>query len=149
MIYLVDTNVLLRFLRLDDPNNSIVKEAVNRLEERGNELRTTSQNFMEFWNVSTRPIENNGFGYTTSETDQFLQTLELLFPLLQDSPDIYPEWRKLVVVYKVSGIQVFDARLVASMISHNIKHILTFNTTDFTRYAPEGITTVNPKTVLQ
>lgn len=46
--------------------------------------------------------------------------------------------------YGVSGKQVYDARLVASMIAHNVKHILTFNTVDFTRYATEGIVAVDP-----
>lgn len=144
MIYLADTNVLLRFPRPDAPSYQIVQDAVNKLEVEGHELRTTFQNFAEFWNVSTRAIDQNGFGNTTSETDQFLQELERLFPLLPDSPEVYPTWRRLVVQYGVSGKEVHDARLVAAMVFHGVKHILTFNTADFTRYAAEGIVPVNP-----
>ncbi len=147
MIYLVDTNVLLRFSRQDDPSYQIVQNAVHKLELEGHELRTTSQNFAEFWNVSTRTIDQNGFGNTTSETDQFLQELELVFPLLPDSPKAYPKWRRLVVDYEVSGVKVHDARLVAAMISHEVTHILTFNTEDFTRYDLEGIVPVHPEAV--
>lgn len=32
------------------------------------------------------------------------------------------------------GVQVHDARLVASMIAHAVTHILTSNVADFSRY---------------
>jgi predicted nucleic acid-binding protein len=51
------------------------------------------------------------------------------------------------VDYGVSGVQAYDARLVAAMIVHHVMHILTFNTADFARYAPEGIVAVDPTTV--
>jgi predicted nucleic acid-binding protein len=38
------------------------------------------------------------------------------------------------VDYRVSGVQVHDARLVAAMHIHGVKRILTFNTKDFARY---------------
>lgn len=144
MIYLVDTNVLLRFSRHGDPGYHIAQDVVLKLEAEGHQLQTTLQNLAEFWNVSTRPANRNGFGRTLPETNLFLQELELLFPLLPDSPAVYPVWRQLVVDYDVSGVQVHDARLVATMIVHDVKHILTFNTQDFVRYRPEGITAVNP-----
>ena len=144
MIYLVDTNVLLGFSYWTDPRYPIVRPAVRELLTKGHELQTTSQNFAEFWNVSTRPTDRNGFGRTPFETNQLLQRLERLFPLLPDSPDVYPVWRRLVVDHRVSGVQVHDARLVAAMVSHGVRHILTFNTADFNRYAPEGIIAVDP-----
>ncbi|MYA98341.1 PIN domain-containing protein [Candidatus Poribacteria bacterium] len=147
MIYLVDTNVLLRFSRHEDPRYQIVQHTVHKLEAEEHQLRTTSQNFAEFWNVATRPANQNGFGHTVFETEQLLLGLEKFFRLLPDSPDVYPEWKRLVVKYDVSGVQVHDARLAAAMIVHNVKHILTFNVTDFQRYTDEGIEVVNPRAV--
>lgn len=146
MVYLTDTNVLLGVAHRVEARYPIVQEAVHKLWADGHELQTTSQNFSEFWNVSTRPANRNGFGRTPSEADVLLQDLERLFPLLQDSPDVYPEWRQLIVKYNVSGVQVHDARLVAAMIVHDITHILTFNTKDFVRYEREGIIAINPET---
>ena len=147
MIYLVDTNVLLRFSRLQNPRYQISRDAVHKLEADGHQLQTTLQNFAEFWNVSTRPTERNGFGRMPEETDELLQDLEKAFSLLPDSDDVYSEWRRLVVKYNVAGVQVHDARLAASMIAHNVTHILTFNVTDFERYKSEGIMAVNPAAV--
>ena len=147
MVYLADTNVLLRVLHRTDPRHAIVRAAVRKLRTDGHQLQATSQNFAEFWNASTRPINRNGFGLTPLETDRLMQIAERLFPLLPDSTAAYPEWRRLVVTYGVSGVQVHDARLVAAMIAHGTTHLLTFNTADFARYAPEGIVAVDPTTI--
>jgi predicted nucleic acid-binding protein len=73
-----------------------------------------------------------------------LGLIERLFPLLPDEPNLYLEWRKIVVQFSVSGVQVHDARLVAAMKTKAVTHILTFNTMDFDRYASEGIISVAP-----
>jgi predicted nucleic acid-binding protein len=147
MIYLADTNVLLGFSFPADPRYPIVRTAIRELLANEHQLRTTSQNFAEFWNVSTRPTDRNGFGQTPVETDDLLKDLEAFFLLLPDSPEVYPIWRRLVVDYDVSGVQVHDARLAASMIAHHVTRILTFNLTDFERYESEGIMAVDPAAV--
>ena len=147
MLYLVDTNVLLRIAHLTDPGSSVAKAAVSKLQANGHQPQATLQNFIEFWNASTRPIIRNGFGLTPLETEPLLQLAEQFCPLLPDLHGVYSEWRRLVVTYSVSGVQVHDARLAATIISHGATHILTFNTADFARYAPEGIVAVDPATV--
>lgn len=147
MIYLVDTNVLLRLIFRNDSLHLTVRTAVRKLKKDGHILQATSQNFIEFWNVATRPTDKNGFGMTLSEVDTSLRLLERVFPLLADAPNLYSQWRTIVVQFGVSGIQVHDARLVAAMITNNITHILTFNTRDFARYSSYGITAVNPTTI--
>lgn len=144
MIYLVDTNILLRLVDRTHPLNLTIRSAIRSLQRQGHQLQTTAQNCIEFWNVATRPIERNGFGLTPIAADRLLRLIERLFPLLPDIPAIYAEWRRLVVVFGVSGIQVHDARLVAVMKSSSITHILTFNTADFVRYTSDGIVAVNP-----
>jgi predicted nucleic acid-binding protein len=143
-IYLLDTNILLRFAQRLHPLHFQVRATVRHLRLDGHELKITTQNCIEFWNVATRPASRNGFGLTPIEGERLLRLLERLFPLISDSPDVYPIWRSLVVQYGVSGVQVHDARLVAAMKVNDINHILTFNTTDFTRYVSEGIIPVSP-----
>jgi predicted nucleic acid-binding protein len=147
VLYLVDTNVLLRFADRAHPLHPTIRAAVRKLRTDGHSLRATPQNCVEFWNVATRPIERNGFGLTPATADQLLRLVERLFPPLPDSATVYTEWRRLVVSFGVSGIQVHDARIVAAMIVHDVTHILTFNTTDFVRYGTRGIVAVDPTTV--
>jgi predicted nucleic acid-binding protein len=147
VIYLADTNVLLRFADRTHPIHPTVRAAVRKLRTSGHSVRATPQNFVEFWNVATRPIERNGFGLVPATADRLLRLVERLFPLLPDSSAVYTEWRRLVVPFGVSGIQVHDARIAAAMIVYGVTHILTFNTTDFTRYGTRGIVAMNPTTV--
>ncbi|MGE0821077.1 MAG: type II toxin-antitoxin system VapC family toxin [Candidatus Binatia bacterium] len=147
MIYLADTNILLRFAERTHPLHPTVRAAVHKLLTGGHRLRATPQNFVEFWNVATRPTERNGFGLVPAKADRLLRLVERLFPLLPDSPTVYPEWRRLVVAFGVSGIQVHDARIVASMSVHGVTYILTFNASDFIRYRARGIVAVDPTTL--
>ena len=144
MFYLVDTNILLRFVDRSHPLHYSIRTAVRMLRQDGHKLQVAAQNCVEFWNVATRPVKRNGFGLEPSEAERLLRLIERLFPVLPDSFEIYQEWRRLVVVFRVSGVQVHDARLVASMKVNAISHILTLNVGDFKRYISEGITAVAP-----
>ena len=53
-IYLLDTNVILRFAERNHPLHPTVRNAVRQLRLDGHRLQVTSQNCVEFWNVSTR-----------------------------------------------------------------------------------------------
>ena len=147
MIVLLDTNILLRYVDAVHPLHTRTKAAVRGLRRQGRNLRTAEQNCIEFWNVSTRPVDRNGFGKRPVEAHQSLRRVERLFPVLPEPSDVYPIWRQLVVTYNVSGVQVHDAHLVAAMLANGVSHILTFNSADFTRYADAGIVVVDPSTL--
>jgi predicted nucleic acid-binding protein len=149
MLCLVDTNILLRFSDRSHPSYPVIRNAVKKLRQDGYKLQVASQNCVEFWNVVTRPIEKNGFGLTPADAEFKLRRIERLFPLFPDSHLIYSEWRRLVVTYRVSGVQVHDARVVAVMKANGASHILTLNVKDFTRYANEGIVPLDPNTISQ
>lgn len=145
MLYLVDTNILLRLAKRDEPAYSLARGAAEALRAAGETLCYVPQNLVEFWNVSTRPAGNNGFGLTTMETDQNARAIETAFTLLVDNERVHGEWRRLVVKHSVRGVRVHDARLVAAMVAHGVTHILTFNEEDFIRY--DNITVVHPRQV--
>jgi predicted nucleic acid-binding protein len=147
MLYIVDTNVLLRFAERRHPLHDHVRASIRKLRLDGHMLRVTPQNCVEFWNVATRPVNANGFGLLPRQAERLLRLIERLFPVLPDSPMIYGEWRRLVAHLEVSGVQVHDARLVAAMKIHGINRILTFNTSDFYRYKGESVLAVDPLTV--
>ena len=146
MPYLADTNILLRFIAPTDPNHILVRDVIYSLLKSGEEVCYTSQNLAEFWNVCTRPVTSrSGFGLSIEETDRRTKVVESYFTFLPDSEATHAQWRRLVVDYRVSGVQVHDARLVAAMLVHGLTHILTFNTTDFARYSE--ITAVHPTAI--
>ncbi len=81
MIYLVDTNVLLRFADRTHPLHRVARTAVRTLRYGGDQLHITPQNCVEFWNVVTRPVTRNGLGLTSTDADRLLRLIERLFPL--------------------------------------------------------------------
>ena len=122
-------------------------EALKLLREASHEVFTCAQVLIEFWAVATRPRDVNGLGMTVADTDRELTDIEDLFDCLPEPPDAAKRWRELARKHSVQGRQAHDARIVALMLAHNVTHLLTLNTADFSRY-PE-ITTVTPSESLK
>lgn len=141
-LYLVDSNILIRWVQPDDSDYPTVEAALASLVRSDAVLCYTSQNLAEFWNASTRPASRNGYGLSPEETDRRARLFESRLRLLPDSLAVHEEWRKLLVDYAVSGVQVHDTHLVALMRVHGVKRILTFNTKDFARFG--GIEPLHP-----
>ena len=100
----------------------------------------------EFWNVCTRPVAANGFGFSIVETDECARLLEDKLHLAPDSESTHYEWRKIVVDQQVSGLQVHDARIVATLRANGIDQLLTLNAKDFRRYP--GLVVERPNDVI-
>jgi predicted nucleic acid-binding protein len=142
LYYLADSNILLRLTKRDHPQYPLMRSAVHALRQKGMTPAYTLQNMTEFWNASTRPTERNGFGLTVAETERNARVIERGFTFLADTEAVYREWRRIVVQYGVSGVQVHDARLAAAMYAHGVSEILTLNGSDFIRFA--GIAAIDP-----
>lgn len=147
MIYVPDTNNLLRFAVRTDPQHAVVLSAMRKLKMRGDEIRILPQTCVEFWNVFTRPTARNGFGFAPQQAHHSIRLIERIFPLLPDDARVHQKWRKLVLDFGISGVQVHDARIAAAMSVHQVTHILTFNTSDFTRFSSIGIVAVDPTNI--
>jgi predicted nucleic acid-binding protein len=141
--YLVDSNVLLRWVKPNHRDYPLIVSAADTILRRDGLLCYTSQNVGEFWNARTRPIDRNGYGLSPQDTDRLAKTFETRLQLLEDTFAVHEEWRRILVVHNVSGVQVHDARLVAAMRVHGVKQILTFNEKDFARYP--DIEAVHPR----
>lgn len=144
--YLVDSNVLLRWVKPDHSDYAAIVIAIDAILRHDGVLCYTSQNVAEFWNACTRPADRNGYGLSPQETDRRAKFFEEKLRLLPDGLVVHDEWRRLLVAYGVSGVQVHDARLVAAMHVHGVKRVLTFNSKDFTRYT--DIEAIHPRDVV-
>ncbi len=91
----------------------------------------------------------NGLGLSVADAEAKAAVFDGAFPLLPETPDIYPAWKALVGGLAIIGKRVHDARLVAVCHVHAVKHLLTFNVSDFTGMAGfgSGIVVVDPATV--
>jgi predicted nucleic acid-binding protein len=146
MNILLDTNILGRMLQVGHVQHQAAVDAVAALVARGDSPRLVPQVLYELWVVATRPVANNGLGLTAAEAGTELSRLQHLFPILPDSPAIFPEWEPLVLTYSVLGKPAHDAKLVAAMTVHGLTHLLTFNTGDFSRFP--GIMVLDPSSLV-
>jgi predicted nucleic acid-binding protein len=149
MAVLIDTSVLGRLANRADVAHAVAARAIAELHRRGEILHVTAQNLIEFHNFATRPVSANGLGLTVSAAGGLGATFEAAFPLLSETPSIYPAWKAIVGALGIIGKQVHDARLVAICHVHGVTHLLTFNLTHFARMAGfgPGVVVVDPASV--
>ena len=133
---LLDTNVLTRMTRANDPQAGVSRTAIQTLFKRGEQLIVVPQNLYEFWVVATRaagapPAGANGPGMTPAQAGHWLRFIQRRFVLLPDRDDLSRLWLTLVEAYAVTGFRAHDVRLVAAMQSYGITRLLTFNAHHF------------------
>jgi hypothetical protein len=107
---------------------------LRRLNEAHFEICLVPQVLYEFWVVATRPAASNGLRFSPEATLNDLRRARQLFRLLLDERGLYPIWEKQVVEHRVCGKSAHDARLVAAMARHGIRHLLTANPAHFHRF---------------
>lgn len=146
---LVDTGVLLRAFDANFVEYRTIRRALRKLLDDGEPLSVTVQNVAEFWNVATRPLENNGQGLSAERTKRRVAIIERLCVVLPEDSVSYGHWKRIVETLGVSGVKVHDARLVSVMLSTGITRLLTLNAADFRRYEGEGIAVLTPQTVVE
>ena len=144
MNILLDTNILARMAQPGHSHHQAALDATDALGLRGDVPCLVPQVLYEFWVVATRPLDVNGLGWTPDAAREEVTSLLAQFPLLEDTPAIFPHWLNLVS-RGISGKRVHDVRLQAVMLAHEITHLLTFNIGDFP--AVEGITVVHPNEI--
>jgi predicted nucleic acid-binding protein len=127
MPYLIDTSILGRLANANDAQHAVAAGAVLELHRRGEVLHNPPQVMIEFRNVPTRSAAVKGLGLSTVDAEALATTFEARFALLDETPAIYPAWKRLVSGLTIIGKQVHDARLVAVCHVHAVTHVLTFN----------------------
>ena len=89
--YLVDSNILLRWVKPDHNDYPLVVSAIDAILRGNDVLCYTSQNVGEFWNTCTRPLDRNGYALSPQETDRRAKHFEEKLRLLPDSLAVHEE----------------------------------------------------------
>lgn len=145
MACLLDTGVLLRVFDAAAPEYRPARQALGTLWTRQERLIVSVQNLAEFWNVSTRPVDKNGYGLSVERTTRRLALIERICDVVSEDDHSFEIWKGLLVSLPVTGVAVHDARLVSVMLARGIGAILTLNERDFRRYS--GISVLTPDKV--
>jgi len=97
----------------------------------GDDCFVTPRVLIEFWVIATRPVQDNGLGWTGRQTLTVLERFLDQFRLLQDTPAVFSAWMARTSTRPALGKKAHDLRLVAVIDAHSIDHILTFDARDF------------------
>ena len=129
----IDTNVLVsaRIRRASD--HRVAREWLDRASEGREPVRISRQILREYLSVVTRPQTwPNAITYEEALDDivRLIRTCEIL----EDGPLVTDILIGLCREVPAGGRQIHDANIVATMLAHGERRLLTFNTSDFRRY---------------
>ncbi len=129
----VDTNVLVKARILEAPDHDIARSRLRRALQDREPMRISRQVLREYLAVVTRP-QTWPIAITREEALADIEALMSGFEILEDGPAVTASLMALCRAVSVGGRQIHDANIVATMLAHGERRLLTFNTADFRRY---------------
>jgi predicted nucleic acid-binding protein len=129
----VDTNVLVYPNVIETPFHEQALATINAAYQANRTIWISRQVIREYLVTMTRPQAFENLPKTTvlEQIEQFTTR----FDVADDIPVVTGKLLDLLANYRLSGKQVHDANIVASMQAYGIPALLTHNTKDFERFA--------------
>jgi len=131
---MVDTNVLIYSTVSSSPWHQNAKQKLAVLYNNGIELCITPQIAREYLVILTRgSIFEQKF--TPEEALGELNSILSGITLISETMATFSYLQDLIQRYKIQGKVIHDANIVATMFAHNIRRLMTYNTSDFRRFS--------------
>ena len=128
-----DTNVLIRARFEAAPGHELARRRMSKAAEGHEALRISRQVLREYLAVVTRPQAWSP-PVPMDEALEHAMRLEAEFDMLEDGPAVTDALAALCREVPVAGKQVHDANIVATMLAHGERRLLTFDARGFQRY---------------
>ena len=139
----LDTNLFIPARFDAAPAHALARAALNRAERSGEVMRISRQVMREYLAAATRPQAWSApLPMASALAD--LSWMEETYEVLEDGPEVMGALAGLCREIPMGGKQVHDANIVATMLAHGERRLLTFNIRDFHRFAAH-IELVNPE----
>ena len=129
----VDTNVLVYSRVVESPDHETATDRLRRASQSNGPLRISRQILREYLTVVTRPLSWRDalpIGEALNDVNRLLNN----YYILEDGPEVTETLVRLCREVSVGGRQIHDANIVATMLAHRERRLLTFNTADFRRF---------------
>ena len=129
----IDTNILVNSRILEAPQHETARAMLERALQDDEPVRISRQVVREYLAVVTRP---QTWPVAISRADALDDVNRLIgsFEVLEDGPAVTERLVELCREVQVGGRQIHDANIVATMLTHGERRLLTFNVGDFRRY---------------
>ena len=129
----IDTNVLVKSRILEAPDHDIARARLERAFQGREPMRISRQVVREYLSVVTRP-QTWPIAIPREDALGDVNRLISSFEILEDGPVVTESLIALCREVSVGGRQIHDANIIATMLAHGERRLLTFNTADFRRY---------------
>jgi predicted nucleic acid-binding protein len=131
---MLDTNVL---LSATDEGRAEHRNALTVLSDwpaARTELCLSGQVLREYLAVATRPASGNGLGLSMPDALENARAIRARTTLLAEDGAVADRLAVLLADIECTGKQVHDANLVATMLVHGVRAVVTMNLADFARF---------------
>ena len=129
----IDTNVFVNSRIPHAPDHDVARARLDHALQGNEPLRISRQIVREYLAVVTRP-QTWPVAITREEALEDANRLVGRFEILEDGAAVTESLIALCREVSVGGSQIHDANIVATMLAHGERRLLTFNTADFRRY---------------
>ncbi len=131
---IVDANVLVYAMDADAPRHLVSRSLLDAARTSDTTLYVTSQILCESYSIvtSARRVPNPR---TAADAIAAIVSLLSFLEVLPIPARAVEEWIQLLRRRPVTGGDVFDLQLAATMLANDIFRIYTFNTSDFESFA--------------
>jgi uncharacterized protein len=137
---IADANVLIYALDADAPQHAEARTLLEAARNGATILYVTSQILCEFYSVVTNTRRVSRPRSSAEALDAISELLTFLHVLPVPARAV-EGWMNLLGRCPVTGSDVFDLQIVATMQANDIQKIYTFNTGDFEVFSKLSVTT--------
>ena len=130
----VDTNVLVYATDPRSPLHTLATATLQHMGEQGLLLVVSPQVLREYLAVANR-LPSAGCGTPLNDVLDNIDSFRASFRVVADDPAVLDRLVTLIRQIPTAGRRVHDANIVATMLTHGVRRLLTHNTGDFERYA--------------
>ena len=129
----IDTNVLVQARFVQAPQYAAARAALERATGEAGPLSISRQVLREYLAVATR---SQSWANPEPMEDALVhvRTMAGAYRVLEDGPAVTEILLALLRDVPTAGSQVHDANIVATMLAHGERRLLTFNMSDFRRF---------------
>jgi predicted nucleic acid-binding protein len=131
----IDTNILIYAALTSSPLHSEAIKALDDRERAGVELWISRQILREYLSALTRGGSSPP-AVPVADLVADIMAFQRRYRIGEDGVLVTDQLLILVASVPVGGKQIHDANIVATMLAHGVRRLLTHNVADFSRFAP-------------
>ena len=133
-ILFVDTNVLLTATDESRPRHREARHLLAEAGHNGFHLAASGQILREYLVVATRPPDVNGLGLGVRDAMNNLGEFLRRVHLYDETEGVSRRLRQLCLDHGLHGKRLHDANVVATMLTHGLRILVTRNAADFSPF---------------